>query len=156
MNMGRISEAADDGRRALAVARELAYPVGEALALAGLRGAATLAGDHDEAVRLARHAEPVTARIPGVLARLYNRALTGMLITAGDLAAADRIGAAGLAQAQEAGDMWNQSALLPRIADLDLRAAALRTPRRTCGKNSSSPCGRVCDTFVGVPHPGWL
>jgi tetratricopeptide (TPR) repeat protein len=53
MNMGRIPEAADDGRRALAVARELAYSVGEALALAGLRGAATLAGDHDEAVRLA-------------------------------------------------------------------------------------------------------
>ena len=32
-NLGRLAEAAEDGRRALAMARELGYPAGEALAL---------------------------------------------------------------------------------------------------------------------------
>ena len=35
-NLGRVAEAAEDGRRALALARELGYPAGEALALADL------------------------------------------------------------------------------------------------------------------------
>jgi predicted ATPase/DNA-binding CsgD family transcriptional regulator len=124
-NMGQIPEAANEARRALAIARELAYPVGEALALSGLRGAARLAGDHDEAVRLARQAAPATAGIPGVLARLNNQAVTGVLIAVGDVAAADRLSAEGLAQAREAGDVFNQLLLLSRIADLDLRAGRL-------------------------------
>ena len=48
--------------------------------------------------------------------------LTSVLTEAGDLAAAERVGAAGLARARDAGDLWNQAALLPRMADLDLRA----------------------------------
>ena len=48
--------------------------------------------------------------------------LTIVLAGAGDLAEAERAGAAGLARARDAGDLWNQAALLPRIADLDLRA----------------------------------
>jgi predicted ATPase/DNA-binding CsgD family transcriptional regulator len=122
-NMGRIPEAVGDGRRALAVAREIGYPVGELLALAGLSWAGSFAGDHDEAVRLARQAAQVTAGVPGSLARsLCGQLLTRVLTDAGDLAAAERVSAAGLAQAREAGDLWNQSALLPRVADLDLRA----------------------------------
>ena len=39
-NLGRIAEAADDGRRSLALARELGYPAGEALALERLAVAA--------------------------------------------------------------------------------------------------------------------
>ena len=39
-NLGRLAEAAADGRRSLALARELGYPAGEALALAGLSIAA--------------------------------------------------------------------------------------------------------------------
>jgi hypothetical protein len=53
-NMGRIPEAVGDARRALAMAREIKYPVGELLALGGLTFAASFAGDHDDAVRLAR------------------------------------------------------------------------------------------------------
>ncbi len=53
---------------------------------------------------------------------MYSQAWTFVLIAAGDLAAAAQVSAAGLDQAREAGDLWNQSALLPRIADLDLRA----------------------------------
>ena len=45
-----------------------------------------------------------------------------MLADAGDLAAAERVGAAGLARARDAGDLWNQAILLPTIVELDLRA----------------------------------
>ena len=45
-----------------------------------------------------------------------------MLADAGDLAEAARVGAAGLARARDAGDLWTQALLLPRIVDLDLRA----------------------------------
>ena len=48
--------------------------------------------------------------------------LTIVLADAGDLAEAERVGAAGLARARDAGDLWNQALLLPRIVDLDLRA----------------------------------
>jgi DNA-binding CsgD family transcriptional regulator len=48
--------------------------------------------------------------------------LTIVLADAGDLAEAARVAAAGLARARDAGDLSNQAALLPRIADLDLRA----------------------------------
>jgi hypothetical protein len=104
------------------MAREIKYPVGELLALGGLSMAASHAGDHDDAVRLPRQAGQVTAGVPPTLARVYNQAWTFVLIAAGDLAAAAQVSAAGLDQAREASDLWNQSALLPRIADLDLRA----------------------------------
>ena len=37
LNMGRLAEGTEDGRRALAMARELGYPVGEGRALQGPR-----------------------------------------------------------------------------------------------------------------------
>ena len=120
--MGRTAEAAGDARRALALARQIGDPAGELLALAELSLDADYAGDHDEAVRLARQAGQITAGIPGALARTCSYALTVALAGAGDLAEAARVGAAGLAQARDAGDLWNQAALLPRIVDLDLRA----------------------------------
>jgi DNA-binding CsgD family transcriptional regulator len=48
--------------------------------------------------------------------------LTAALAGAGDLAEAERVGAASLARARDTGDLWNQTLLLPRIVDLDLRA----------------------------------
>ena len=120
--MGRTAEAASDGRRALALARQIGDPAGELMALLDLSLDAAYAGDHDEAVRLARQAGQITAGIPGGLARLRSQVLTIVLADAGDLAEAARAGAAGLARARDAGDLWNQAALLPRIVDLDLRA----------------------------------
>jgi hypothetical protein len=68
-NLGRIPEAAEDGRRSLAVARELGYPFGEAHALGVLSIAADCVGDLGDAVRLARHAgqasADIAARWPG-------------------------------------------------------------------------------------------
>jgi DNA-binding CsgD family transcriptional regulator len=121
--MGRTAEAAGDGRRALALAREIGYPAGELLALIDLSLGAHYAGDHDEAVRLARQAGQITAGIPGLLARGCSAVLTMMLTDAGDLAEAERVGAAGLARARGAGDLRNQALVLPRIVALDLRAA---------------------------------
>ena len=120
--MGRAAEAVGEARRALALAREIGYSVGEVMALVELSFDAYYAGDHDEAVRLIRQAGQITAEIPGATARLCSTVLTTVLAGAGNLAEAERAGAAGLARAQDAGDLWTQAALLPRIVDLDLRA----------------------------------
>jgi predicted ATPase/DNA-binding CsgD family transcriptional regulator len=120
--MGRTAEAAGDARRALALAREIGDPAGELLALVDLSFDADYAGQHDEAVQLARQAGQITAGIPGLLARSYSYVLTSVLADAGNLTEAAHAGAAGLALARDAGDLWNQALLLPRIVDLDLRA----------------------------------
>ena len=157
--MGRIAEAADDGRRSLALAREIGDPAGEVLALGGLSLDPDYAGDHDEAVRLARQAGQITAGIPGRLARLCSYVLTTVLADAGELAEAARVGAAGLARARDAGDLYNQAILLPRIVDLDLRAgrtgdAAPRPgapPRPSrCGPRAPRPTS----TRDAPPRPG--
>jgi non-specific serine/threonine protein kinase len=119
---GRAAEAADDARRSLALAREIGDPAGELLALAELSLGAYYAGDHREAVRLARQAGQITAGIPGRLTRTCSYVLTMVLAAAGDVAEAGRIGAAGMARARDVGDLWNQVLLLSRIVAVDLRA----------------------------------
>jgi predicted ATPase/DNA-binding CsgD family transcriptional regulator len=121
-NLNRLAEAADDGHRALALARELGYPAGEALALASVSISALCAGDLDGAVRLARQAQQITADIPGSIARMCSNILTDALTYGGDLTAAERICAAGLAQSQDVGDLWTQARLLQQMAILDLQA----------------------------------
>jgi predicted ATPase/DNA-binding CsgD family transcriptional regulator/transcriptional regulator with XRE-family HTH domain len=157
--MGRTAEAAGEARRALALARQIGDPVGELLALADLSFDADNAGDHDEAVRLARQAGQITTGIPGRLARTCSYVLTSVLADAGDLAEAAHVGAAGLARARDAGDLQNQAALLPTIADLDLRAGrtgdaaahlreglrlAVRTGNWLDLRTGLSQCGNLC------------
>ena len=125
-NMGRHAEAADEARRALAVAREIAYPLGQVLALGGLAFAAQYAGDPDGAVRLARQAGQITAGIPGSIARWCGYILTYALIEAGDLAAAETACAAALAQARDMDDLQHQAILLSRVVILDLEAGRLQ------------------------------
>ena len=122
VSLGRTAEAAEDGRRSLALARELGYPAGEAQALLDLSLAAEAAGDLDGAVQLARQAGQIPADIPGWKARVCSDILTDALTAAGDLAAAEGICAAGLARSREAGDLWNLEELLTRMAFLDSRA----------------------------------
>ena len=110
--LGRHAEAAEDARRALAVAREIVYPLGQVLALEGLAFAAAFADDLDGAVRLARQAGQITAGVPGVIARWCSFVLAADLMDAGDLAAAETVCAAALTQARDTGDLHNQ-ALLP-------------------------------------------
>ena len=154
-NLGQFAEAADDGRRSLALARELGYPAGEALALAGLSIAAYDGDDLGSAVRLARQAEQITADIPGWIARVRSYFLTEVLTAAGETAAAERVCAAGLAQSREAGDLWNLVGLLPKMATLDLRAGraedaaadlreALQIAARTGAKGDALDCLDRC------------
>jgi predicted ATPase/DNA-binding CsgD family transcriptional regulator len=121
-NMGQIPEAIQDGRRALAVARKVGYPVGEAMALQDLSLAAGAAGDLAGAVQLVRQAEQITDSVPGSLARLSSYVLTEALTLTGDLAEAGRVCAAGLAWSREVGDLWNLPVLLLHRAVLDLQA----------------------------------
>jgi len=87
--------------------------------------------------------------------------LTLVLAAAGDLAEAGRAGAAGLARARDAGDLANQTFLLPAIVDLDLRTGrtgdaaahlreALRLAMRTGNwfvlRTGLSQCGDLCAT----------
>jgi DNA-binding CsgD family transcriptional regulator len=120
-NLGRLPEAAASGRRALAMARDLGYPFGQALALMSLGIAASYAGDLDRAAQLARQGGQVPD-IPRGAARVCGYLLAAVLAEAGDLAAAGQACAATLAQSRDAGDLSNLGQALPVMADLDLRA----------------------------------
>ena len=122
VNMGRFAEAADEHRRALAVAREIGYPAGEVWALMGLGYAALGCGDHDSAVQLVRQAAQITVGVPGVIARQCSYSLVDMLVGAGDLAAAGPVCAAGLTRARDAGDFMAQASLLQMMVTVDLAA----------------------------------
>jgi predicted ATPase/DNA-binding CsgD family transcriptional regulator/DNA-binding XRE family transcriptional regulator len=121
-DMGRVAEAADEARRSLAVAREIAYPAGEVLALGTLCFAARASDDIDHAVQLARQAAQVIAGVPGGAARWCSIVLTGTLIAAGDLADADDVCAAGLVRSRDAGDVFSLLGLLPHMVFLDVHA----------------------------------
>ena len=124
--MSRVGEAVDDGRRSLALAREISYPAGETLALAQLSLATMAADDRSGAVSLARQAERIQADIPGWITRACGYTLAHVLMEAGDLAAAERICAAGLARSQDMNDLQNQVGLLPKLANLDLQAGRVQ------------------------------
>ncbi len=120
LGMGRIAEAAGDARRSLALARDGDQPAAEALALAVLSLVACVGGDRVGAVQLARQAERISAGLHGPTARVCGHTLTTVLIEVGDLAAAERTCAAGLARARDAGDVWSLGNLLEKMVVLDL------------------------------------
>ena len=100
-----------DDLRVLATSREPLRVAGEAryrlppLALPGI--AACSVGDLEEAAQLALQAEQLPADIPGSIARAGSGVLAIVLTETGDLAAAERICAAGLAQSRDVGDLWS-------------------------------------------------
>ena len=121
-DLGQFPEAAEDARRALAVAREVGHPFGEVVALLDLALAAAAVGDLGDAVRLARQAGQVPSDIPASIVRTCSVWLTEVLLQAGDFAAAERVCADGLAASRDAGDLVTLPTLLARMALLDLRA----------------------------------
>jgi len=124
-NQDRLDEAADEGRRALALARELGYPAGEAYALNSLAVTAYYAGDFGRVLGLLREPDQMSAGIPAWIGRELKNLLTSALTEAGDLAAAEHSCVAALARARDAGDLpWLARALVD-MADLDLRAGRL-------------------------------
>jgi predicted ATPase/DNA-binding CsgD family transcriptional regulator len=159
LGMGRIAEAAGDARRSLAVARDADHPVSEALGLAVLGLVACVGGDRAGAVQLARQAERVVAGLKGAEARACGHTLTTVLIEVGELAAAERTCAAGLAGARDTGDLWSLGNLLEKMVVLDLASGryaeaashlrealqtALRTGVRRKVLEDLDCCGYLC------------
>ena len=122
LQMGRVAEAVDDARRALAVARQVGSQGLEASALACLGAAAWQAGDRDGAFRLVREAQGIPDEIAGGLNRALSQFIAMILTEAGDLAGAEQACAAGLASCREVGDLANLSGQLRNQVILDLRA----------------------------------
>ena len=99
LSMGRLAEGAEDGRRSLAMARELGYLAGEGMALEVLGIAAWYSGDDDGAVQLIRQQQSI-AGMPGWVMLGGSPVMIGALIDAGDLAAAESACAAALAKSR--------------------------------------------------------
>ena len=125
-------------------------------------------GDQHTAVRLARQAGRITTGIPGSMARGCSYLLAIVLTGAGDLAEAERVCAAGLAQSREADDLWNQAGLLTRMVTLDVQAGriqdaavhlqegfqlAMRTGSWDELVNSLDSCGHLCAATGRFPRP---
>ena len=125
LNMGRLAEGTEDGRRSLAMARELGYPVGEGMALLMLGIAAYYGGDYDGAVQLMWQQQHI-AEVPGVTARSGSHVMMAALMDAGDLAAAESACAEALAWCRDTGDVFDLPPLLVSMADLDLRAGHIQ------------------------------
>jgi non-specific serine/threonine protein kinase len=159
LTMGRIREATGDSRRAVALAREGGYPLGEALALVILGMLACVAGDRVGAVQLARRAEQITAGLHGPMVRMCGHVMTTILIEADELDAAQRVCATALAGARDAGDLWSLGNLLEKMVVLDLIGeryadaaahlreglqTALRTGSRARVLDDLDCCGYLC------------
>ena len=158
-NLDRPAEAVSDGHRGLALAQELGYPAGEALALTGMTVGTYALGEFDQAVQLARQAEQIPADMPGWVARLSSGVLSAALMAAGDLAAAERSCAAGLASARDADDVRNLATQLTTMTMLALRThrfedagqhlrelleIAVQAGNRIDLLNGLELCGHVC------------
>jgi DNA-binding CsgD family transcriptional regulator len=126
LNTGRLAEGTQDARRSLAMARELGYRTGEGIALGKLAIAASYSGDHDGAIRLIRQQEQFMADIPGSVARGGSLLITGALIDAGDLPAAETVCAAVLARCRDAGDAAYLPTVLMDMAGLDMEAGRIQ------------------------------
>jgi predicted ATPase/DNA-binding CsgD family transcriptional regulator len=124
--LSRAGEAAGDGRRALALARETGDPAAEVLVLVLSAIVALEAGDSGGGMQLARQARQVTGDIPGWIARASGSILTEALIGAGDLTAAERSCAATLALARDAGDLGALPRLLVRMATVDQQTGRIQ------------------------------
>jgi predicted ATPase/DNA-binding CsgD family transcriptional regulator len=159
LQAGRVAEAADDARRALAVARETGSQGLEAVGLACLAMASWQAGDRDGALRLVRQAQAIPDEFAGGLDRGLSTFVTMALIEAGDLAGAEQACAAGLASCRELGDLanlsgqlWNRTILDLRTGRVDRAAAHLREQLQIAAQTGLRPvllagldsCGHLC------------
>jgi non-specific serine/threonine protein kinase len=125
-NNNKVRAGLDDARRAFAVARDLGYQAGEALALNILSLIAYYTGDMEMALTWIRQATQIDpAVIPGWFARWVRSWLAVFLTEIGDWPAAEAMCADSLARAREARDQRNQAFCLGLMAQLDLRAGRI-------------------------------
>jgi non-specific serine/threonine protein kinase len=120
LNRGDTPGAVDDARLALALARELGDPASELLALTALSVTVYYAGDAAEALDWARQAqELLPLDLPGDVARWCHYILAMVLADMGELDAARRVCAAGLARSRQVDDLSNLVPLLEVMADIE-------------------------------------
>jgi len=159
LQAGRVTEAAGDARRVLAVARESGSQGLEAVGLACLAMAAWQSDDRDGALRLVRQAQAIPEEFSGGLDRGLSQFVTMALIEAGDLAGADQACEAGLASCRELGDLanlsgqlWNRTILDMRTGRVDGATAHLREQLQIAAQTGLQPallagldcCGHLC------------
>src|SRR5215471_5636411 len=129
-NLGRVPEAAEEGRHALALARELGDPAGEAYALYWLAIAAGYVGSYRDAEAWLRQAQRIDqAALPGLIARHCTILLAEVLGEIGEATEAQRYCAHALALAREAGALYDQGVSLLTMAQLDFYAGRLPEAR---------------------------
>jgi predicted ATPase/DNA-binding CsgD family transcriptional regulator len=159
LRIGRLAEAVQDGRRGLDLARQIGSGGLEAMALAFLSLAVWHEGDRDGALRLAGQAQQIAEDYSGSMRRGLGQIVAGVLIEAGDLAAAEQACTAALAPCREVGDQGNLCGVLWHLAILDLQtgrideaAAHLRELLQVATQAGSRPlvraaldcCGHLC------------
>ena len=119
-NLGRLPEAGEQARCALAMARELGDRLAEADALFWLGAAAGYAGDFQGSVAWLRQAQRIDrTALPGWITRQVSLQLAEALGEVGETAEAQQHGADLLAQAQQAGASYDQCQCLVVMARLD-------------------------------------
>ena len=129
-NLGRLPEAADDARRALALARQIGYPAGQVRALYALGATALYAGEPEEALDWLRQALRIDpAGVSGWLVRACVDTVTTALIGTDQMEEAEQNCARSLALARQAGDGADQCGALVQMADLDLLAGRIPQAR---------------------------
>ena len=125
-NTNQVLAGLDDARRAVAVARDLDYQAGEALALNILSVITSYRGDMETALTLVRQATRIDpAVVPGWIARWSNLFLPMFLTEIEDWPAAENSCAEGLARAREAEDLRSEAFCLGLMTDLDQRAGRI-------------------------------
>jgi predicted ATPase/DNA-binding CsgD family transcriptional regulator len=160
LNLGDVPRAADDARSALALANDIGYPAGQAEALTSLSLTAYYTGGAAEALDWARQAEEsLSADLPGYVAR-WSRMILGLVLSdCGELDAARRVCADGLAQSRQAGDLANLASLLVAAVNAQTRAGSMadaaahleeavavssRIGDHTSLSNGIDQCGYLC------------
>ena len=134
-NLGRVPEADEEGRHALALARDLGDPAGEAHALYWLATAAGYVGNLQDAEAWTRQAQRIDqTAIPGWIARHCTIVLARVLGEIGEAAEAQRYCADALALARHAGALYDEGECLLTMALLDLRAGRLPGARAHVGE----------------------
>ena len=125
-NLGRVPEAVENARRAVALAGELRYPAAEALALIELCTVTQYGGDFETSLELAQQACRIDpAGIPGWIARWCVSCLTIALSETGQVAAAERTCADAVARAREAGALEDLAHDLVVMLELEWMAGRL-------------------------------
>jgi predicted ATPase/class 3 adenylate cyclase/DNA-binding CsgD family transcriptional regulator len=129
-NLGRVPEAAEEGRHALALARELGDAAGEAYALYWLATSAAYVGSFQDAEAWLRQAQQIDqADIPGWIGRHCTNALARVLAETGEATEARRYGADALALARRAGALYDEGDTLLTMAKLDCSAGRVAEAR---------------------------